>query len=200
MLPCFVLNRSHRFNHVHVHVCTLYAHMCAYMCLLKRFSSAKCGQLTVHSLSCSLLLSFSSLSYSMLLHPHLSLDLSLSPSLPLPSSSPQVVITYVSYLCHQLLLLRREGRAAMVIQRAWRTHRRHWLRASEIQSKERAAIALQVLYGAVFCTCIYICWQLLSNRNSKGPYMYIHYVFVHACVHCTCTFYVYMYYFPAYNV
>ena len=41
VLPCFVLNRSHRFNHVHVHVCTLYAHMCAYMCLLKRFSSAK---------------------------------------------------------------------------------------------------------------------------------------------------------------
>ena len=92
-------------------------------------------------------------------------SLSLSPSLPLPSSSPQVVITYVSYLCHQLLLLRREGRAAMVIQRAWQTHRRHWLRASEIQSKERAAITLQVLYRAVLLYMymyMYMCVHLLA--------------------------------------
>ena len=38
------------------------------------------------------------------------------------SCSPQVVISYVTYLCHHLLILRKEIRAAVVLQRAWRAH------------------------------------------------------------------------------
>ena len=146
------------FMCIHVHVCT---YVCIHV-LVEKILKCK-----AKSINCPCVL-FLTVVFLLTFLQHMLLYTLISPSLPLPPSlslppspslppTPQVVITYVSYLCHQLLLLRREGRAAMVIQRAWRTHRRHWLRASEIQSKERAAITLQVVYGAVLiCSYMYI--------------------------------------------
>ena len=59
-------------------------------------------------------------------------------------SSLQVVITYVSYLCHQLLLLRKEGRAAVVVQRAWRSHRRLLEAGAERRKQQQASTIIQV--------------------------------------------------------
>ena len=56
----------------------------------------------------------------------------------------QVVITYVSYLCHQLLLLRKEGRAAVVIQRVWRAQRRFLQSEVMTKKQQKAIIVIQV--------------------------------------------------------
>ena len=56
----------------------------------------------------------------------------------------QVVITYVSYLCHQLLLLRKEGRAAVVIQRVWRAQRRLLQSEAVTKKQQKAIIVIQV--------------------------------------------------------
>ena len=57
---------------------------------------------------------------------HTFVKLSLCKSVSCAPPLSQVVIAYVSYLCQQLLLLRRESRAALAIQQAWRDHRQRW--------------------------------------------------------------------------
>ena len=50
----------------------------------------------------------------------------------------------MSYLCHQLLLLRKEGRAAVVIQRAWRTHRRFVQSTAAVKRQQEATLVIEV--------------------------------------------------------
>ncbi len=57
----------------------------------------------------------------------------------------KVVIAYVSYLCHHLFLLRKEGRAAKCIQQVWKRHR--VLKKTVLMNS--AATKLQAWYRAM---------------------------------------------------
>ena len=58
----------------------------------------------------------------------------------------QVVITYTSYLCKQLLSISSEVRASMVIQRAWR-------RFHAKMELSKKLVILHVLIGTLLHTC-----------------------------------------------
>ena len=63
----------------------------------------------------------------------------------------QVVIACVSYLCHQLLLLRKETRAVVILQRAWRrvraNRRQQQILAQEaIRKTEKAVVTIQAAF------------------------------------------------------
>ena len=63
----------------------------------------------------------------------------------------QVVIACVSYLCHQLLLLRKETRAVVILQKAWRrvraNRRQQQILAQEaIRKTEKAVVTIQAAF------------------------------------------------------
>ena len=82
------------------------------------------------------------------------------------------MITYVSYLCHQLLLLRKEGRAAVVIQTAWKKHRKqlHTVARRMRQHKATVAIQVQIIHTLSLRTVVNVVayiLELLSLGHNK---------------------------------
>ena len=74
-----------------------------------------------------------------------------------------MVIAYVTYLCHHLLVLRNETRAAIFIQRVWRKRKAQQSAqtlAVSIILRTTAAILfyLQYMYvDTVYYICMYVC-------------------------------------------
>ncbi|XP_041346699.1 abnormal spindle-like microcephaly-associated protein homolog, partial [Gigantopelta aegis] len=63
----------------------------------------------------------------------------------------KVVIAFVSYLCHRLLLLRKETRSAVILQRAWRriqSKRKEMLHLARANKRLTATIKIQSTYKA----------------------------------------------------
>ena len=69
----------------------------------------------------------------------------LSPCRDMSNTLPdeKVVIAYLSYVCHQLLLLRKESRAAVCIQRLWRKYRKSYVERRDGRKRLRAAVVIQ---------------------------------------------------------